>query len=224
MLRSSFFNVLIGLVVLAGTSAAWAELLTFEARGTLDEVELDDLFPVSGFEGVHIGDEFSVTYTFDADAEDLYPQSPNYGYYQPFTAIALEVGDRVVELDMSSADTECIQVMNDATHGGPDPWDGYHVVHWSYQWIDGCYCWVTTGIILDDWQAEVFASDALPASPPGLDFFDYRRFYLFVADTATETAFGAYGEVTALVPEPTTALLPMLLVPFVGRRIVRPRR
>lgn len=216
MLGSTSSKTLIVLIVLAGASAAWGELLTFEARGTLNEVELDDLFPLSGFDGVGVGDEFSVTYAFYSDAIDLNPESPDYGYYQPLTAVTLELGERVVELDMTSADA-CIQVMNDAAYGGPDPWDGYHLADASYHSIDGYSCWVRLGIILDDWQAKVFASDALPASPPNLDAFDDRGFYFIVTDTASETSFDAEGEVLTLVPEPSTALLALLLAAFARR-------
>jgi len=180
--------------VSVATGSATAAVVTWTAAGPV--TALADPTNLSGG-----ATQWSLQVTVDTLAPDLEPGDPALGTYG--VSATLQTGTLTVpfgaELKVYDDVLDGIAI---ESSGVPSGWDSFS-------------CAVT----LQDSTATVFAGDAVPEPPPGVNAFDQTSFGLIGQTTGTP-AIQAAGEVTTLTPEPASlALLVLGGVAVVRRRL-----
>lgn len=182
--------VLLGLAVF---SLASADPITFNFTGTATQVPIDDLGT-----GIQSGDAITGAFTFDSNAPDLVP-APSTGSYLS-TGPAFGMTATIGGITFSESGQLDIGILNSFV-------DQYAVTASS--------ALLTIEFLLQDSSGSIFASDALPLSPPLLAAFGQRDFHFDQTDAfGNETQVD--GRITDLtcgscnvsaVPEPSSLVL-----------------
>lgn len=184
------------------------ELITFEFAGQINYMEGD-----LGFLGgsIQIGTPFSGSYTFESTTPDAAYLDPAIGEYAgALTQLSIQVGLHT----LSGIGTSNRIAVAHITEG-EDTGDAYIMGAGPLQLLARD---VSTGIVLLDYEALAISNDSLPLSPPSLDLFDITEFTVIGGPMVSR--FYIAGEVTSLLPEPTSLLL--MLVG--GSAVLRRRR
>ena len=163
-------------------------------------------FPVDTpfFEGkVDIGDIITGTYTYDSSIPDSYPELwlGVYEYNTSPYGISLTIGEFTFETDPENVDFT-IKVFNNPPT--VDSSDQYLVTSENNLPLPNGV--LVRQIFLNlgsDWRP--LSSDALPATAPALDDWPYA--VVGISGTTPEGGFYIEGEVTSIIPEPTTISL-----------------
>ena len=166
--------------------------VTWEFAGEITSVRDDD--GLLG-EAVPVGSPFSGSYTFESTTE---PTSPGGGFYDDALITASGTVGEVGFVGFVGF-SNFLLVANVEPGSGSDH---YQVLTPVELLGEVAGFWLT----LEDSTGTVFSSNALPVSPPRLEYFDPSEFRL----SANSEAFVVTGEITALVPEPGTLLLLLL--------------
>ena len=179
-----------GALAVAGPQAV-GDLITFEFAG-----EVTSIYDPEGLIGdaVTLGSPLSGLYTFESTTPDTRPSQSSRGLYDgAITHLAGHVG----AMDFSMAPDSSNEV---------DVWNG--LTSEAYQVDRGIQmAGRAPGFQLNLAQSSgsAFEDDSLPLSPPDLSLFDSTRFLI---STGTEGyGFSLSGELTSLVPEPSTLAL-----------------
>lgn len=155
-------------------------LLTVLAAGAISGSELraesvtlrsvSEVRSVNNMPGVSVGDLITVTFTYDSDAEDYLPGLATHGRYQEAaTSVSVEIGGVTYGLDPDPAREQRIVVLNDALDANGGLIDAF--THYFDLTDGGGWLWMN----LLSKDLDLFADDSLPANPPDLARFDWRR-------------------------------------------------
>ena len=181
-------------------SRALGGLVTWQFAGEITSVTDPD----GSLGGVFsIGTPFSGMYTFESTTPDTFPDILDSGLYEgAVTSISGMVGDVVFSAFSSSPGR--IYVSDD------NAGDGYSV--------SGATVFlgapVAFGLRLGDSTGTIFSDNSLPLTPPDLRSLDNMLFLLVLEPDGDALV----GELTALVPDPTTLALLVAGALFVIRR------
>lgn len=173
--------------VLFGVHPVAGEPVTFEFAGEITYVrDHDDVLGGA----VSVGSPFSGLYTFESTTE---PTRPGGGFY---TDAIVAVSGEVAGLPFNGpvqGISNSISVANDVISEG---YDAYSV----RVGVDLLGETLACSFGMRDDTGAVFTTNALPLTPPDLEFFDSVPFSL----GAPSELLGLSGELTYLVPEPGT--------------------
>jgi hypothetical protein len=193
-----------------GVPIARGDLITWEFEGVLTSVN-----DYTGFLGpsVFVGAPFLGQLTFEASTLDTVPSDPRRGVYLGAgEAMGGTIGDNLFIADPASSID--IRVAYDEPSTGYDSiWIGAGVRISSQP--------IRLAVTLIDEDGLMLSSDALPTQPPSLDLTDVRGLAL----GSEPLGISILGELTTLVPEPSSLLLWLgigVVVAFRTRR-QRPR-
>jgi len=184
-------------LALAAGQASGA-IITFEFGGVITEV--DDAASVLPPD-VQVGSLFSGSYTFDSTMPDLYPNDPRIGKYDSGAdGFAVQIAS--LSLVAPSDNAGDILVYDNTSSGR----DLISIGSYGFQFLD--YSIWELGINLRDETGEALFDDLLPLTPPDLSAFDEHSLFMH-AEGLNYEIIVVRGELTYLIPEPTTLILAM---------------
>lgn len=210
MYRKKTLLVLVGALALGcAANQSSASLVTWQFAGEITIVhDLNNLLDGA----ITAGTPFSGSYTFESTTPDVHPQSAVYGRYE-------------------NAITSVSGVIGDLTFGGPIKSDNVITVlllsfhnYGAATRVDFFGESMVFSLGLRDSTGRMLLDDSLPLSAPSLEGLDPTVMTGFRILNEDDDDLAFYGDLTFLVPEPTTFLLIALgsLAVF-GRRQRRSR-
>lgn len=195
-MQRQFLAVIAFAFALADAAPAQATPITFGFTGLVTQVPADD--PAGG---VTVGSAISGQYTFDSAAVDgiANPAQASYLSSGPGFGLSVQIGANTYEVSGSLY----VNVSN-----GVLAVDQYGVLADDFTAL-------SISLLLEDWSAAVFGSDALPTIVPSLGSFVMRDFHLVDSSAGDVQIDGTIETLTCLqgcgggssIPEPGTLTL-----------------
>jgi|GEM_PF-1077636 len=192
--RSVLVLVAVGLVLGFGQRPAHAGLVTWDFGG-----EIRDIVDADGILGgaINVGTPFSGSFTFDSTTPDSDPENASLGVYDgAVTAVSGQIGDHT----FFESDDFGSEIQVRSTISGEEDHDfGLFASDISFPDFNAVF---DLSLFIKDFDGLTIRTDALPLFPP--DLASSSPSMTFTLDPG-RTAF--VGELTALVPEPSSLAL-----------------
>lgn len=193
-------------------SAALGFPVTWDFAGQITDV-IDDDGVLGG--AVVVGSEFFGSFTFESSTPDQREDDPTFGRYEnALSAISGQVAD--LAFTGPAGPINRVLVEDGLFHPGRDALEA----HANVLLLNNA---VSIRVSFVDGTGSLFETDALPLLVPSLNALESARFTLFSEDELFR--FALQGDITLLVPEPSSLVLlgGAAMALCTRRRIRRPR-